>query len=600
LRETAQKEGLKPFETPRDFILEMEPFTHENGLLSSVRKPLRVNLRRKYEERLEALYAKMERAQREDLLALGDASSGVPLVERVAAVMKASLGLTQSELQETQTFTGLGGDSLAAVSFALSLEEVFGVPVPVTTILSPTGTIQKIAEIIERTSAPDGADGAVVPTFAKVHGDGAEEVRASDLVLAKFFPAEVLDKFVTTPPSGATRTVLVTGANGHLGRFLLLDWLERMAECGGKVISIIRAANAAEGRRRLDEVFGKADPELEQHFRSLADGHLEVLTGDLGEPRLGLDQAEFDRLCDEVDHIVHPAALVNHKLSYQNMFEPNVVGTADLIALALTRKQKPFDYVSSVAVVGLFGPSIAKSEEADPATIETVPLQDSYAAGYGVSKWAGEVLLFDAHQKYGLPVNVYRPDMILAHSRYRGQINLPDMFSRLLYSLITTGLAPFSFYELNADGSKARGYYEGLPVDFVAGSITGIGAEGETHYRTFNIMGLHDNGFSLDLMVDEIEARGYPMERVHDHADWYRKFTARLEALPEDKRQHTSLNILDAYARPLKPGASQLPNARFVDAVRDLGTPGGIPQLNREFIDKCVDDLRVLGLISDP
>jgi fatty acid CoA ligase FadD9 len=39
--------------------------------------------------------------------------------------------------------------------------------------------------------------------------------------------------------------------------------------------------------------------------------------------------------------------------------------------------------------------------------------------------------------------------MILAHSRYVGQINVPDMFTRWLFSLIVSGIAPRSFYEGN-------------------------------------------------------------------------------------------------------------------------------------------------------
>jgi thioester reductase-like protein len=48
--------------------------------------------------------------------------------------------------------------------------------------------------------------------------------------------------------------------------------------------------------------------------------------------------------------IVHPAALVNHVLPYAQLFGPNVVGTAELIGLALTRKMKRFVIVSTVAV----------------------------------------------------------------------------------------------------------------------------------------------------------------------------------------------------------------------------------------------------------
>lgn len=61
--------------------------------------------------------------------------------------------------------------------------------------------------------------------------------------------------------------------------------------------------------------------------------------------------------------------------------------------------------------------------------------------GYAASKWACEVRLREAHDLFGLSVNIFRPDMILAHSRFRGQINVPDMFTRLLFSIVETGLA---------------------------------------------------------------------------------------------------------------------------------------------------------------
>lgn len=47
-------------------------------------------------------------------------------------------------------------------------------------------------------------------------------------------------------------------------------------------------------------------------------------------------------------------------------------------------------------------------------------LDGGCAGGYGASKWAGEVLLRAAHDAYGLPVAVFRSNLILAHPRYRG------------------------------------------------------------------------------------------------------------------------------------------------------------------------------------
>ena len=41
LKKVAEAENLRSFEVPRDFIIEMEPFSHENGLLSSIHKRMR-------------------------------------------------------------------------------------------------------------------------------------------------------------------------------------------------------------------------------------------------------------------------------------------------------------------------------------------------------------------------------------------------------------------------------------------------------------------------------------------------------------------------------------------------------------------------------
>ena len=41
LKQVAEAENLRSFEVPRDFIVEMEPFSHENGLLSSIHKRMR-------------------------------------------------------------------------------------------------------------------------------------------------------------------------------------------------------------------------------------------------------------------------------------------------------------------------------------------------------------------------------------------------------------------------------------------------------------------------------------------------------------------------------------------------------------------------------
>lgn len=57
---------------------------------------------------------------------------------------------------------------------------------------------------------------------------------------------------------------------------------------------------------------------------------MRACAGDLAQPQLGLSQAVYDSLCAELDTIVHNGALVNHAYSYEQLFEPNVLGSVEV------------------------------------------------------------------------------------------------------------------------------------------------------------------------------------------------------------------------------------------------------------------------------
>jgi fatty acid CoA ligase FadD9 len=593
----ARSASLKSFEVPRDVLIEREPFSLENGLLSSVRKPLRPNLKRRYAERLEAIYQQMDRKQQEELALLRDGATGLSVLDRVAGALKANLGMARMDPASAQSYSDLGGDSLGAVALSLLLQEIFNVTVPVSIILHPAGTARRLALYIEQALAAGPAD--ALPSFDRVHGADATEIRTADLTLPAFLTPDALAAAATVaPPPTQIRTVLLTGANGFLGRFLCLEWMERLAPLGGKVICIARGADGAAARARLMDAFGTLDPALTARVRHLA-STLEVLAGDLTAPRLGLTEAEFARCAAEVDQIVHPAALVNHMLSYRNLFEPNVAGTAELIRLALTQRLKRFDYVSSLAVPHMIPALLPESEDMDVRLgTDTVTLTDGYASGYGASKWAGEVLLRDAHERFGLPVNVFRGDMILAHSRFAGQINVPDMFTRLLFSVVQTGIAPVSFYELPPDGSRPRAHYDGLPVDFIAAAMQQIGAVPHADFKTYNVINMHaDDGISLDRIIDWVASAGYSVHRLRDYADWLHRFADKLRHLPDEQRAHSSLTILGHFAHPHPPHARLARSDNFVAAVRGIPAGPEVPHLTEAFIHKYLNDMERLGLL---
>ena len=474
LQNVAKAARLQSYEVPRDFIIETTPFSLENGLLTGIRKLAWPKLKQHYGERLEQLYADLAEGQANELSELRRSGADAPVLQTVSRAAAAMLGASKSELTPDAHFTDLGGDSLSALTFGNLLHEIFDIDVPVGVIVSPANDLQAIANYIE-----GERQGTKRPTFAAVHGRDAVEVHAADLTLDKFLDEATLAAAADLPKAGSeVRTVLLTGATGFLGRYLALEWLERMDFVDGKVIALVRAKSDEDARTRLDKTFDSGDPKLLEHYQQLAADHLEVIAGDKGEANLGLDPQTWQRLADTVDLIVDPAALVNHVLPYSELFGPNALGTAELIKIALTTKIKPYTYVSTIGVGDQIQPG-KFVEDTDIREISaTRQINDGYANGYGNSKWAGEVLLREAHDLCGLPVAVFRCDMILADTTYAGQLNLPDMFTRLMLSLVATGIAPGSFYELDAEGNRQRAHYDGLPVEFISEAISDSGGPG--------------------------------------------------------------------------------------------------------------------------
>ena len=599
LQTVAREANLQSYEVPRDFIVETTPFTLENGLLTGIRKLAWPKLKQHYGERLEQLYADLAEGQANELTELRRNGAQAPALQTVSRAAAAMLGAASADLTPDAHFTDLGGDSLSALSFGNLLREIFDVDVPVGVIVSPANDLQAIADYIEAER-----QGTKRPTFAAVHGRDATEVRAADLTLDKFLDPATLEAAPSLPqPTGEVRTVLLTGATGFLGRYLALEWLERMSLVDGKVIALVRARSDEDARHRLDNTFDSGDAELLAHYQKLAADHLEVIAGDKGEANLGLDPQTWQRLADTVDLIVDPAALVNHVLPYSELFGPNALGTAELIRIALTTKLKPYTYVSTIGVGDQIKPG-QFVEDADIRKISaTRQINDNYANGYGNSKWAGEVLLREANDLCGLPVAVFRCDMILADTTYAGQLNLPDMFTRLMLSLVATGVAPGSFYELDSDGQRQRSHYDGLPVEFIAEAISTLGAQAldkGVGFQTYHVMNPYDDGIGLDEYVDWLIDAGYSIQRVGDYATWLQRFETTLRSLPERQRQYSLLPLLHNYQKPSVPMTGSLaPTDRFRAAVQEakIGADKDIPHVTAPVIVKYITDLQLLGLL---
>ncbi len=528
-----------------------------------------------------------------------------PVEETLADIYAQVLGVQRVGVEDS--FFDLGGDSLSAMRLVAAIHTTLGIHLPVRAVFDAP-SVRNLSQQFDSYAQDFAAAPKIGPSFASVHGRDATEVYASDLMLEKFIDAGTLGGAPSLPgPSAQVRTVLLTGATGFLGRYLALQWLEQLELVDGKLVCLVRAGSDEEARQRLEKTFDSGDPKLLRYFQELAADHLEVIAGDKGAANLGLDEPTWQRLADSVDLIVDSAALVNGVLPYSELFGPNVAGTAELIRLALTTKLKPYTYVSTANVGDGVEPA-AFTEDADIRVISPARTIDgSYANGYGTSKWAGEVLLREAHDLCGLPVSVFRCDLLLADVTYAGQLNLSDMFTRMVLSIAATGVAPRSFYRLDAEGNRQRAHFDALPVGFVAEAITALGAQVMEGFETYHVMNPHDDGIGIDEYVDWLVEAGYPIERIDDFGEWLQRFEAALRELPERQRQHSVLPLLPSpgtqQVEPGEPGRGSLaPTDRFRAAVREakIGPDSDdpdIPRVSAPVIVKYVTDLQLLGLL---
>ena len=513
-----------------------------------------------------------------------------PVEEILAGIYAEVLGVERVGVDDS--FFDLGGDSLSAMRLVATIEIRLDAGLSVPTVFEAP-SVRSLSQQLGRR--------AKGPSFASVHGRDRTEVHAGDLTLDKFIDATTLTAAPTLlGPSAEVRTVLLTGATGFLGRYLALQWLQRMELVDGTLICLVRAKSNEDARQRLDKTFDSGDPKLLRHFQELAADHLEVIAGDKGEANLGLDQQTWQRLAETVDLIVDPAALVSGVLPYSELFGPNVVGTAELIRLALTTKLKPYTYVSTATVGDQIEPS-AFTEDADIRVISpTRTIDDSNVNGYATSKWAGEVLLREANDLCGLPVTVFRCDMILADTTYAGQLNVSDWFTQMVLSLLATGIAPGSFYQLDADGNRQRAHFDALPVEFIAEAIATLGAEVVDGFETYHVMNPHDDGIGLDEYVDWVIEAGYAIQRIGDFGEWLQRFATGLRALPDRQRPGTVLDLLSGLqpAEPMR--GSFAPTDRFRAAVQDakIGPDHDIPHVSAPIILKYVTDLQLLGVLN--
>ncbi|KAI1478995.1 acetyl-CoA synthetase-like protein [Daldinia eschscholtzii] len=186
--------------------------------------------------------------------------------------------------------------------------------------------------------------------------------------------------------------VVVIGSTGYLGSYIISDLL-KLPE-----ISQIYCLNRSkEAQKRQEEKVHELDESPAPLLHKL-----KYMTIDIGQPRFGLKDHEYEEIANEVDTIIYNAWRVDFGLSIRS-YHQFLRATVNVIELsAASKRNVHVVFVSSISSVSKMAMSTTVPETAisDPlASLDT---------GYGQSKLAVERILTTANEVSGIPVSIIR------------------------------------------------------------------------------------------------------------------------------------------------------------------------------------------------
>jgi amino acid adenylation domain-containing protein/thioester reductase-like protein len=383
-------------------------------------------------------------------------------------------------------FFDLGGHSLSAIRVVARLRDELHREVALHDLFAHP-VIKELADHLAAVTVPQEANDACD--------------LAAEAVLDPAIRASTPFQWQSSP-----KEILLTGAAGFLGAFLLSDLLDTT---DARIHCLIRCASLEQGQRRLIESmtsYGLLGGRLPERVT--------VIQGDLSKPQFGLPASRFDALGNIIDAIYHNGAWVNNLHSYQTLKAANVLGTQEILRLASTARPKAIHYISTLDV-------LAPVVTAEPGRVlsEDQLLENwrGLKQGYAQSKWVAEQLLRVGAER-GIPSTIYRlpyifGSSVLGASNPNGQIEL------LIDACLTLGCWP------DIDDS-----FNLLPVDYLSRCITTLSRSPNILGQSLNFM--HTNRTALAEIFARLPDRaGSKMKKV-SMQDWTRRCIANPATAP--------------------------------------------------------------------
>lgn len=447
---------------------------------------------------------------------------------------------------EECSFADLGIDSLALAELRADLQALLEehgageLAEEVNTRLLQRLTVAEFFRLIEQFGEGSGQP---VDALRRALDEISAEYEAHEITQMR---ADARLPLPELPPArvGAQSNILVTGVTGFLGPFLVNSLLGHTSHT---LHALIRATDAEHGLDRIVASLRRAQlwtPALEAKVRT----RVRVICGDLAEPHLGIGEAAFQRLAESVDAIVHNGALVNYVRTYDALRPANVLGTHELLRLAMTTHRKTFHLVSSTFIYGWSVKPVVGESDVNAE-------MNALDFGYSQTKWVGEQLALAA-QRQGLDVRIYRPSLISPTSAGFGSQD--DILVRTMAFMIEHGIAADALNQLSllpadliADHVVAL---MDLPTD-PAGSVQIFNMTADDYYNLTDVTRILSERYGyrftyhdIPSFVEEMNRRCTPRDPIYPLVDFLTRSADKIAAMRDKRYGNTQYRHARALA----------------------------------------------------
>ena len=231
--------------------------------------------------------------------------------------------------------------------------------------------------------------------------------------------------------------IFITGATGFLGKHLV-----------------------AELAPHFDKIFVLTRNIAKNDFTQFS--NVALIKGDITHPDIFASEDDKSMLINNMDIIIHAAALYDIKASYSDLYLHNVLGTQNVLSfIKKSKKLRSFYYVSTIAVA---------DENSYYLDEYSLPKRKTFSDFYSQTKYAAEKLVRDI--SLNIPVRILRPGIIVGNSqtgameKIDGPYYFIEAFKKLRPVLKFT---PFMLFAFNPNTKIPM-----IPVDHCAGCIKSL------------------------------------------------------------------------------------------------------------------------------